>query len=88
MHAPGKKHTSAETQAYLPHLDRLLKQHASKGRVDPRRPDCRDDLLRDGVPLEQRPVPRWSRPDLQGLDFQRGAEVSGEKHTKKFHKME
>ena len=49
----GKVASSAEAQIYLPHLASILRQHMSQGGIDPCQPAKREDLLAEGVPLEQ-----------------------------------
>jgi hypothetical protein len=65
----GKSCGSAEMQCYLPYLDRVLKEHLSRGQSHPCELAKPSELASVGVPMEQHPKPRWSRPDRSALNF-------------------
>ena len=64
----GKACPGAEMQCYLPHVSMILQQHVATGRPNPNAPEKQADLIRENVPLEQRPARRWFRPDRTALN--------------------
>jgi hypothetical protein len=60
----SKKAPNAEKTGYLAHINQLMKRHQQAGRQDSRGTHSRKDLLRMGVPLEQRASSSAPRPDV------------------------
>ena len=67
---PRGKFSNAELQCYLPHIDRLLKQHVARGNLDPRAPENAEHRIASGVPLERHPAASWARPDRRRMNLE------------------
>jgi hypothetical protein len=69
---PFSKHVvNAERLSYLGNLESLMSFHTKSGRNDTRGLETRDELLKKGVPLEQRPPKLYRNDDASRRMFAR-----------------